>query len=234
MAIRNSTHSGSLAYYPLMATEAGLIGYTVTSTEHAVAGSVFSYGIPAGQRDPIILDSVLSHSRPSLLRTMAERGDIIPPGWALDRNGRPTENPKEVLKGTLAPIGSHKGYDLAMMGAVFAGVLSGGRIRFPRMGGIIAEPSMQHSYNTNHQNHYIFALNPGAFMPVADFEARVGELIDEVKACPPIPGTEVLLPGEPQARTKRQRLEDGVPVSPAVWDEVSELRNELDVEAWLE
>ena len=50
----------------------------------------------------------------------------------------------------------------------------------------------------------------------------------------PIPGVEVLLPGEPQARTKLKRLEDGVPVSPAVWDELSGLRKQLDVEAWLE
>ncbi len=234
VAIRNSTHSGSLATYPLMAAEQGLIGYFVTSVEHSIGGGVFSYGIPAGQRDPIILDSVLSHARPSLMRTMAERGDRIPPGWALDSNDLPTEDPKEALKGSLAPIGGYKGHDLSMMGAVFAGVLSGGRRRFPRMGGIIAEPNMRQLYSTDHQNHFMFALNPGSFMPMEVFEARVAELIDEVKACPPIAGTEVLLPGEPQARTKRQRLEDGIPVSPAVWDELSGLRKQLDVEAWLE
>ena len=234
VAIRNSTHSGSLAYYPLMAAEAGLISYMVTSTEHAIAGGVFSYGIPAGRRDPIILDSVLSHARPSLLQTMALRGDRIPPGWALDSNGLPTEDPKEALKGFLAPIGAYKGHGLTMMGAVFAGVLSGGRRRFPRMGGIVAEPNMRQAYNMDHQNHFLFALNPGSFLPIDVYEARVAKLIDEAKACPPIPGTEVLLPGEPQARTKRQRLEDGVPVSPAVWDELSELRKQLDVEAWPE
>jgi len=234
VAIRNSTHSGSLATYPLMATEAGLIGYMVTSVEHSIGGGVFSYGIPAGRRDPIILDSVLSHARGSLLRTMAERGDKIPPGWALDRNGIPTEDPKEALKGSGASIGAYKGHDLTMMGAVFAGVLSGGRVRFPRMGGIIAEPNMRQRYSTDHQNHFMFALNPASFMPIDVYEARIGELIDEVKSCPPIPGTEVLLPGEPQARTKRQRLEDGVPISPAVRDELLALRKRLDVEAWLE
>ena len=234
VAIRNSTHSGSLAYYPLMAAEAGLIGYMVTSVEHSIGGGVFSYGIPAGPRDPIILDSVLSHARGSLLRTMAERGDRIPAGWALDSNGLPTEDPKEALKGSGAPIGAYKGHDLTIMGAVFAGVLSGGRVRFPRMGGIVAEPNMRQLYSTDHQNHFLFALNPGSFMPIEVYEARIAELIDEVKACPPIPGTEVLLPGEPQARTKLRRLEDGVPVSPGVWDELSALRKRLDVEAWLE
>ncbi len=71
-------------------------------------------------------------------------------------------------------------------------------------------------------------------LPIEVYEARVPDLIDEIKACPPIPGAEVLLPGGPQARTKRQRLEDGVPINPAVWDEVAELRNELNVDAWLE
>ncbi len=234
VGIRNSTHSGSLAYYPLMAAREGLIGYTVTSVEHAIGGGVFSYGIPAGGRDPIILDSVLSHARPSLLRTMAQRGDRIPQGWALDSNGLPTEDPKEALKGFLAPIGAYKGHDLTMIGAVFTGVLTGGRRRFPRLGGITSEPNLREAYGMDHQNHFLFALNPGSFLPIDVYEARIAELIDEVKACPPIPGAEVLLPGEPQARTKRQRLEDGVPVSDAVWDDLSELRGELDVEAWLE
>jgi len=234
VVIRNSTHSGSLAYYPLMAAEAGLISYMVTGGVEGIGGSVFAYGIPAGRRDPIILDSVLSHARPSLMRTMAQRGDRIPPGWALDSNGLPTEDPKDALKGSLAPIGGYKGHDLSMIGAVFTGVLSGGRRRFPDTGGITAKPNLRQAYGMTNQNHFMFALNPGSFMPIDVFEARIAELIDEVKACPPMPGVEVLLPGEPQARTKLKRLKDGVPVSPAVWDELSELRKQLDVKAWLE
>jgi len=46
-------------------------------------------------------------------------------GWALDESGAPTDDPGAALKGTLLPIGGPKGYGLAFMVDVLAGMLSG-------------------------------------------------------------------------------------------------------------
>lgn len=233
VAVRNTTHSGSLAYYPRMAAAAGMIGFAASGVEHGLSSGVYAYGVPIPGSEPLLLDSVLSYARPSLVRSMGQRGERIPAGWALDEEGQPTEEPGMALRGSLAPMGGHKGYGLQLMHGIFSGILSGGRRRFPNLGGITATPNLRERYGTDRQNHFHWALNPEAFLPRAEFEQGVREFVAALKQSPARPGSEVLLPGEPQARTYPQRVRDGVPVAAEILDDLDELRRELAVEARL-
>jgi len=50
-------------------------------------------------------------------------GKSLPPGLALDRNGRPTVDPAEALRGAMLTFGGHKGSALSTMVELLAGPL---------------------------------------------------------------------------------------------------------------
>ena len=78
---------------------------------------------PGGR--PIILDMAISVVARAKIRDALKAGKPIPDTWATDREGNPTTDPKAALDGFLLPIGGYKGYGLALIVDLFAGLLSG-------------------------------------------------------------------------------------------------------------
>jgi LDH2 family malate/lactate/ureidoglycolate dehydrogenase len=132
---RASNHFGPVAPYNLIAAEAGfasIIGSNSTTTiaptggaEARLGNSPVGFGIPNPGGRPIILDMAVSVVARAKIRDAMKRGEAIPDTWATDRAGRPTTDPKAALDGFLQPIGGYKGYGLALVVDLFAGLLSG-------------------------------------------------------------------------------------------------------------
>jgi len=76
--------------------------------------------------EPLVVDLALSVASRGKVLERAQRGEPIPEGWAVDREGRPTTDPKAALEGALLPIGGGKGLALAVLVEVLAGALAGG------------------------------------------------------------------------------------------------------------
>jgi LDH2 family malate/lactate/ureidoglycolate dehydrogenase len=78
--------------------------------------------------------------------------------------------------------------------------------------------------------HFFLAMKIEAFLPAGEFAARMEEMIARIKALPPVPGVpEVLYPGEPEARTARDRQQHGVPVSPTTRGALDKLAKEMTI-----
>jgi LDH2 family malate/lactate/ureidoglycolate dehydrogenase len=78
--------------------------------------------------------------------------------------------------------------------------------------------------------HFFLAMKIEAFLPAAEFAARMEEMIARIKALPPVPGvSEVLYPGEPEARTAHDREQHGVPVSATTRDALERLATEMKI-----
>ena len=132
---RASNHFGAVAPYNLIAAEAGLAtiaGSNSTTTiapaggaEARVGNSPIGFGIPNPAGRPVILDMALSVVARAKIREALKRGEAIPETWATDRDGHPTTDPTAALDGFLQPIGGYKGYGLALVVDLFAGLLSG-------------------------------------------------------------------------------------------------------------
>jgi LDH2 family malate/lactate/ureidoglycolate dehydrogenase len=74
----------------------------------------------------------------------------------------------------------------------------------------------------------VIAVDPAAFGPIDEYEQRADATIDRIKAVPPAAGfTEVLVPGEPEHRTRQERLRDGVPIPAATWAAIRECATSL-------
>ena len=132
--VRNTNNLGFLAFYTLHAAAQGFVGMTMANANAAISPwggaeaffgtNPLSIAVP-GEGTPIALDMSSSVVARGKIRKAHRQGEPIPLGWALDESGTPTTDPSAALKGTLLPIGGPKGYGLALMVDVLAGMLSG-------------------------------------------------------------------------------------------------------------
>ncbi|MGH6784967.1 MAG: Ldh family oxidoreductase, partial [Sphingomicrobium sp.] len=137
--IRNSAHVGVLGIHLLPVAEAGLVGFAFTNSPAAIppwGGKKPLFGtnpvaavFPRKNQPPLVIDLALTTVVRGRIMMAMKRGERIPEGWALDRNGKPTTDPKEAIEhGSLFPIGGAKGAMLALMFELICAALTGSAI----------------------------------------------------------------------------------------------------------
>lgn len=226
--VRNSTHYGSSAVHACQALEHGCIGiaYTNAGPEMAPWGgrdpvtgtNPWAIAAPSDRGYPVVLDIALTTAGKGMMRWLSREGRPMPRDWALTPAGEETDDPEAALNGALLGIGGHKGYGLAFMTEALTGVLSGGGF------GIMpysdpARMDVSHSFT---------AIDIAWFMPLADYERRMGEFIDMAKASDLRPGfKEILVPGEQEARRIASKSDAGVPLDNVVLADLQKLGTDL-------
>jgi LDH2 family malate/lactate/ureidoglycolate dehydrogenase len=204
---RNTGHVGILAHYTLKIVNKDLVGMATTSarahvvpwggTKGILGTNPFSIAFPLDNKKSILVDMSTSIVSGGKIAMFAAKGEKIPEGWALDKNGKPTTDPKIFLDdGLLLPFGAYKGYSLSMSIEVLAGVLTGSplAVEMPLtwavQGGFMVE-----------------ALDIEAFRTKEEYAKEMLRLMKLIKTCPPAEGfSEVLLPGEIEEREYQERL----------------------------
>ena len=212
--VRNSHHFGMAATYAARIAGARMIGVVFTNTSPIMAppgvtralvgNNPIAVSIPRRADPPILLDMALSQTAFGRVRLAAAEGREIPLGWALDREGRPTTDAKRALEAELlSPVGMYKGFGLAIVIDVLAGVFTGSPF---------GQAATGHGNLAGGSGHCALALVPSLFVDESQFLADVERLVAELKAA----GSDdqpVLLPGEPEARVADARRRDGIPLS---------------------
>ncbi len=239
VAVRNSNHFGTAAYYLIPPIRKQMIGFVITNgpgvmavwggCTRAIGTNPIAFGIPARRERPIVLDMATSVVARGKLVFANLKGETIPEGWAIDPEGKPTRDPAVALKGALLPVGGPKGSGLALAIEILSGLLSGGAV----LDGI------GELYNNPHTPqgtcHLFAALDIAAFEDVDRFLDRVDKMIADVRALPRMPGVDrIYLPGEPEWITKEQRTRTGIPLPPALFDELKSLAKKYQVSQDLE
>jgi LDH2 family malate/lactate/ureidoglycolate dehydrogenase len=140
------------------------------------------------------------------------RGEKIPLGWALDAEGKPTDDPAKALSGFMLPSGGAKGSALAIMMDVFSGVLSGsafaGHVTSPY------EPS-----KPGDVGHFLVAIKPDLFMSLDEFKERMEYLYTRVVTADKADGVDrVYFAGELEQIAEKERLKSGIPLVQAELD----------------
>jgi LDH2 family malate/lactate/ureidoglycolate dehydrogenase len=224
VVVRHAFHFGGAFRFVRAAARASCIGVAAANTRplmpapggaSAVVGNnPLAFGIPtAGDGEPIVLDMALSEAALGKIRLAEQEGREIPPTWATDTDGRPTTDPAAAVAGLLLPSGGHKGYGLAFVVDVLAGVLSGGAFG-AAVRGLYADTSIP-----NDCAHFFLALDVEAFAPLAEFGERIAGLSAEATEGPRAPGVERLfLPGQIEAERAAAARVDGVLVEASVLD----------------
>lgn len=230
--IRNHTHQGAIGYYPLMAAENDMAGIVIACNPPnmapygaGVAGvqnSPIAIAVPAKRHRPLILDMATSVVAAGKIWLAVDKGDSIPLGWALDRDGNPTSDPRKYA--TLLPVGGPKGSGLALMFECLSSIMAGNPLLEPSLLGKEAEPTSNSKkpevkwtrpgFIARHiQNSVVAAINIGTFTNVESYKEHIDNLIDLIKALPKAEGfDEIFVPGEPEERTFDERSRNGIPL----------------------
>jgi LDH2 family malate/lactate/ureidoglycolate dehydrogenase len=217
VSLRNSTHIGALAYYSQMAADAGCLGYCTTNAgigvvppggrEKVIGLNPLAWAAPTRRPWSFNLDMATSVVAGSKLGIAIERGEKIPFGWAVDRDGNPTDDPHKGQEGGILPVGGPKGYGLSIMLDIMAGVLSGGR--FGRDLGSSGSAQFYQAIDVEH------------FQQLDEFKDRMEELIAQIKGSALAPGSKgIFFPGEIEYNLKQDRLANGLPLDQFVRGEL--------------
>ncbi|MDH4191066.1 MAG: Ldh family oxidoreductase [Betaproteobacteria bacterium] len=237
VGVKMSNHAGPASLYAKMAMREDMIGLYLAvgnanhlppwgGLEMLLSTNPIAVAIPGGDEPPIVLDMAPTVAAYGKVKVRAQRGEMMPEGWMVDREGRPLTDPRRMAEGLLLPIGGYKGYGLALVFGLLAGTLNGAA-----MGRAVVDFNADDSSVTN-TGHAIVALDISAFDEVDAFKARVDDIARQMRSAERMKGVErIWLPGEQSQAKHAQRLRDGVPLAPALRRALDELAAELGVES---
>ena len=193
--IRNSGHVGVLGIHVEAIAQAGMVGFGFTNSPAAMppwGGKKPLFGtnpmaaaFPRRGKAPIIVDLALTTVVRGRIMMAMKRGERIPEGWALDRNGKPTTDPKEAIEhGSLFPIGGAKGAMLALVFELICAALTGAAI------GPEADSFFSEEGNRPRIGQAFMAIDPGALAGMKTYWERTEAVVSAMLSDP-----EVRLPG---------------------------------------
>ena len=235
VTVKNSNHFGVAAFFTQRALARGMIGYAASNAPSTMApwGGIkpymgtnpFSVAFPAGSELPIVMDMATSVVAQGKIIMAGKEGKSIPFGWAITKDGDPTDDPKAALEGTVLPFGGPKGYAVSLMLDVLSGVLSGAAFG----------PYLCNMWNDfkNPQNvgHYFTVLDVKKFVPLDEFKANLDTMIRDIKSSPRAKGVdEIFLPGEMEYRKRQQRLANGIPLGAKTLSDLAEIGARMNLQ----
>lgn len=236
VAVRNSSHFGTAGYYAMKAVAKNMVGMALTNAgpqlsawgghSKVIGSNALGIATPGGEEFPLVFDIAMGASSAAKIFLAAQRGERIPTDWMRDKMGEPTDDPRAFFDGgILQPFGKHKGYGLGLIVDVLTGVLSGGLFS-TRVGQFAARP--QEPVGVCHS---FAALEIERFIPIAEFNRRMDEMIRNVKASQPLEGVErIYLPGERGFLEREDRLKNGVPLHSKLVEDLRTLAKRLSIE----
>jgi LDH2 family malate/lactate/ureidoglycolate dehydrogenase len=246
VAIRHSNHFGIAAYHAMMALPHDMIGIALTNASPLVAPThskqrmlgtnPICYAIPAGTHGSVVIDLATSTAANGKLEIAQRANKKIPLGWLQDKNGVDTDDPNALKEGgVLLPLGSgkteagHKGFALSALVDILSGVLSGANYG-PWVPPFVAFLEPRTDMPGKGIGHFVGAMRVDAFHPVGEFYAHMQRWIDAFKSAPRIDeNIPVIIPGEPETKTKTDRLLHGIPLNNLVIEDLNKLGSELGI-----
>lgn len=214
--VTRSHHFGMAGMHLESVAQSGMVGFAFSNSPAAMpawGGKRALFGtnpiaavFPRRQGDPISIDLSLSEVARGKLMVAAREGRSIPEGWAMDKNGQPTTDPKVGLDGMMCPAGGVKGAMLALMVELLCVALTGASF------GYEADSFFSDQGNRPHIGHVFLAIDPSALSGQDAYFERVETLVAAM-----LEDEQVRLPGGRRNAVLEQSLSQGVEVSDAVW-----------------
>src|SRR5579863_4420932 len=232
---RMSNHAGPAALYVTMPLKHDMIGlyFAVGSSNHLppwggseslLGTNPMAVAVPAEHEPPIVLDMSPTVAAYGKVRLKAQRGEQMPVGWMIDRDGKPLTDPKRADEGHLLPIGGYKGSGLSLIIGILAGALN--RAAFGRD----VVDFVKETGKATNTGHAIAAIEIEAFMPAAEFKRGVDRLIRDIRNSPRLPGVErIYLPGEQTHAKLQDRRAHGIPMPKSLRDSLDAVARDFNV-----
>jgi len=228
-----SNHAGPASLYARMPMTQNMIGlyFAVGNANHLppwggldmlLSTNPIAVAVPAGTEPPVVLDMATTVAAYGKVKAKAQRGEMMPVGWMIDRLGQPLTDPKRAEEGFLMPIGGYKGYGLSLIVGLLAGTLNGAA-----MGSQVIDFNHDDTSVTN-TGQAIVAIDLSAFGDVAAFKARVDQLVRELRNSERMPGVErIWLPGEQSHERRDENAREGIALPEALLAQLDKVAQDL-------
>lgn len=248
IALRHAGHIGRIGDWAERAAEAGLVSIHFVNVAGGELVAPFGgvdrrfstnpvcIGAPMPDGPPLLLDFATSLVAEGKVLVASNGGKPVPAGALIEPDGTLSSDPRTLYgpiegthlrdpangPGALRAFGEHKGSGLAFMCEILAGCLAGGGTSGPIPGGKRGRIS---------NGMLSIYLAPGAFA-AEHFRQAAKDYADYLKSSRPAASvSEVLVPGEPEARNRAARLRDGVPLQADTWAALVATAKDLGVAA---
>ena len=232
---RNSNHAGAASVYVAMAAERGMIGiYGAVGSgnnlppwgglDPKLATNPIAVAVPSADGAPVVMDIATTVASMGKIKTTAQRGEQMPEGWMVDKQGAPLTDPNRAGDGLLLPIGGYKGYALGLVVGLLAGTLNGAA-----MGDNVVDMTGKPGEMTN-TGQFICVIDPSVFGDAAQIAAQVAGVAAEMRGSAVMPGFDsVRVPGDGRADRMAERTEQGVPIPTGLHAILDRLADELEI-----
>jgi len=232
---RMSNHAGPASLYARMALPHDMIGlyFAVGNANHLPAWgglemllstNPIAVAVPTLNEPPVVLDMATTVAAYGKVKAKAQRGEMMPEGWMIDRLGKPLLDPKRAEEGFLLPIGGYKGYGLSLIVGLLAGTLNGAA-----MGRDVIDFNHDAESVTN-TGQAVAMIDIAAFGDAKEFKARVDTLVRDLRDSERMPDVErIWLPGEQSHARRIAYALEGIPLAAALHQGLDALAAELGI-----
>lgn len=218
LAVTNSYNCGVVGYHVERIAQEGLMALGFVNAPASIAPmggkrpvfgtNPIALAVPRAGHDPLVLDQSSSVVAKSEIVVHQQRGEPIPLGWALDRDGNPTTDPAAALAGSMVPSGGYKGAGLALIVELFAAWLTGANLS------IDASSFADNKGGSPRTGQFFIAIDGGALAgPEAAerLERLFGAILEQDGA---------RLPGDRRAGARRRTATDGIAIPRPLFDKL--------------
>ena len=232
---RLSNHAGPASLYARMALQHDMIGlyFAVGNANHLppwggldmlLSTNPIAAAIPTLNEVPVVLDMATTVAAYGKVKAKAQRGEMMPEGWMIDRQGKPLLDPTKSEEGFLLPIGGYKGYGLSLIVGILAGTLNGAA-----MGRQVIDFNKDFSTTTN-TGQAIAIIDPSAFGDITEFKQNVDTLVRELRGSDRMPGVDrIWLPGEQSHEKRLSNEAHGIVLAPSLMKQLNDLATQLNI-----
>ena len=221
--VTNSAHVGVLGIHLQPVAAAGMVGVAFTNSPAAIPAwggrkalfgtNPVAFAFPRRADDPLVIDLALTTVVRGKIMLAMQKGERIPEGWALDRDGRPTTDPREAIeRGSLFPMGGAKGAMLALAFELVCAALTGSAI------GPEADSFFSEEGNKPRIGQAFLAVDPAALAGRERYFERVETVVTAMLA-----DEGVRLPGAKRFAAERRAAEEGIDVAEDLLERIRKL-----------
>lgn len=236
VAVSNCSHLGYVGYWAKMAMEGSFIGISMTNgggvvtptfgVEPILGTNPMSIAFPGGPAGHAYhLDMATSAVARGKVETTLREGKELPRGWVSEAHGKPSldeggilnfDVPLLPLGGEGTESGGHKGFGLSLMVELFCSVLGGSDLE--------ARISARTGNAPPQTGHFMGAISVSGFRDPALVFDQIRQMFDMIRNSKKAPGQDrIYIHGEPEAIAEEENRRLGVPLTPAVLDQVRRL-----------